>query len=287
MRGLNLLFSIGALFRMALGELVVVSDGESPSTGSEMVIHGSGAGCLQEAAVGDHLLVEYNVSINGVFNEELSRVSPQAYHHFILEPGPAFPVMNAIEGMCVNATRILKWTAEDSASKVAVNSEGEGIGNEAKATGSINFSPFRITDFAASSGQVDLSVRLHYATPTGPDFDVFQALHERNISRIIDIIDSYHGVNSVDENGQSILMLATRNSAMAVVASLLNARKPRIQVNMAKSNGFTALFYSIELPSPSILQALLRRGADPNARLQEQGSKGNTPLHFACMLERR
>ena len=37
---------------------------------------------------------------------------------------------------------------------------------------------------------------------------------------------------------------------------------------------------------PGILQALLRRGADPNVAVLQEGSKGNTPLHFACLLEK-
>lgn len=51
-------------------------------------------------------------------------------------------------------------------------------------------------------------------------------------------------------------------------------------------SGFTAVFYAVEKAEPSILQALLRRGADPNAVVAQDGSRGNTPLHFACMLEK-
>ena len=34
------------------------------------------------------------------------------------------------------------------------------------------------------------------------------------------------------------------------------------------------------------MQALLRKGADPNAIILQDGSRGNSPLHFACMLEK-
>jgi ankyrin repeat protein len=34
------------------------------------------------------------------------------------------------------------------------------------------------------------------------------------------------------------------------------------------------------------MQALLRKGADPNIAIRQEGSKGNTPLHFACMFEK-
>jgi ankyrin repeat protein len=46
------------------------------------------------------------------------------------------------------------------------------------------------------------------------------------------------------------------------------------------------LFYAIEKSSPSIITALLRRGADPNVAIFAEGSKGNTPLHFACLFEK-
>jgi ankyrin repeat protein len=46
------------------------------------------------------------------------------------------------------------------------------------------------------------------------------------------------------------------------------------------------LFYAVEHSSPGILQALLRRGANPNIVLNQEGSKGNTPLHFACLMEK-
>jgi ankyrin repeat protein len=34
------------------------------------------------------------------------------------------------------------------------------------------------------------------------------------------------------------------------------------------------------------MQALLRKGADPNVVIRQDGARGNTPLHFACMLEK-
>ena len=35
-------------------------------------------------------------------------------------------------------------------------------------------------------------------------------------------------------------------------------------------NGYTALFYALELPSTSIMKALLRRGANPNLSVTQK-----------------
>jgi ankyrin repeat protein len=43
----------------------------------------------------------------------------------------------------------------------------------------------------------------------------------------------------------------------------------------------------VEKGSPDILSALLRRGGDPNAIALQENSKGNTPLHFACLLAKQ
>ena len=94
-------------------------------------------------------------------------------------------------------------------------------------------------------------------------------------------------VNAIDEYGQSILMTAVQRGVLPVVASLLNARRPRVEVDLTKGNGFTALFYAVDLPQVSIMQALLRRGANPNQVLTSEGNRGNTPLHLAVRFEKR
>ena len=43
-----------------------------------------------------------------------------------------------------------------------------------------------------------------------------------------------------------------------MVASLLNTRLPKVDVNMAKTNGFNALFYAVEGNAWN-LEALLRQ----------------------------
>jgi ankyrin repeat protein len=138
------------------------------------------------------------------------------------------------------------------------------------------------------SGDVNCKLILTLHHITQPEhYEIFMAMRMNNFSKVIDLIDDQRGINALDEYGQSVLMLAVQRGALPVVASLLNARRPRVDVNLSKGNGFNALFYSIELRDASLLQALLRRGANPNSQLNSEGSRGNTPLHVACLLEQK
>jgi ankyrin repeat protein len=82
-------------------------------------------------------------------------------------------------------------------------------------------------------------------------------------------------------------MTAVQRGVLPVVAGLLNARRPRVDIDMEKGNGFSALFYAVDLPNVSIMQALLRRGANPNKQLNSEGNRGNTPLHLSCRLDKK
>jgi ankyrin repeat protein len=130
-----------------------------------------------------------------------------------------------------------------------------------------------------------MDLRVEQITDT-TDYQIFDAFKRDNLSRVLDLVDSHVGVNAMDEYGQTPLMMAVSKQYLPVIASLLNTRRPKVDVNAAKSSGFTAIFYAVERGTPTILQALLRRGADPNAVILQESSRGNTPLHYACMLEK-
>jgi ankyrin repeat protein len=119
------------------------------------------------------------------------------------------------------------------------------------------------------------------------DYQIFNYMKMKNYQGVAEMIDNKKGVNALDEWGQSILMLAARENELTVVATLLNARMPKVNVNAAKSSGYTALFYAIENRDTNILKALLRRGANPNVLLKQEGAVGNTPLHFSCLMEKQ
>jgi hypothetical protein len=195
-----------------------------------------------------------------------SQMAPENFHYVVLQDDES-ALHRTLKGMCENSSRQLRWV---------------GAGNK-----DIFLSPLieQIT-LDAKHGNVELLVRVRHITPP-EDYDIHTAMRNGNYSRVIDMIDDQHGVNAIDEYGQSILMTAVQLGVLPVVASLLNVRRPRVDVNLAKGNGFTALFYALDLKQPSILQALLRRGGNPNSALDSEGNRGNTPLHVSCRFELR
>lgn len=171
-----------------------------------------------------------------------------------------------MKGMCLNSTRRITW---DSSKKVN--------------TQPIFVDPALGLKTSTDGIYIDLTVQ-HITTHD--EYQMFSALRGANYSQVLDLIEKHVGVNAVDEWGQTPLMVAVQTNRVDVVAALLNTRLPKADVNAAKPSGYTALFYAIERAGPSIVSALLRRGADPNVALLHEGSKGTTPLHFACMLEK-
>ena len=216
--------------------------------------------CNKIAKVGDHLLLEYElIGSEGII---ASQRVPEMYTHLILEDEDK-PILRALKGMCENSSRVIVWD---------------------KAGSGIDTSPVvgRAFEENSSGGEVRMNLFLNRITEPD-DYQIFIAMRMNNFSKVIDLVDEGKGVNAVDENGVTILMAAVMrgDNGLPIVATLLNARMPKVDVNMAKANGFTALIYSIE-HGPHMMQALLRRGADPNHQLTTEGMEGNTPLHLAC-----
>lgn len=230
----------------------------------------SSESCTKLAKGGDHVLLTFTSRFG---NGSQGPSHPQYMQplHAVLDPQSELPLHEAIVGMCENGTRTLKWSSLSAVHEVALHpivgiKKHLSLDEEADQSFSLNIHVERITE------------------PT--DYEIFVALRKENISHVLDLIDEHKGINSMDEYGQTPLMLAVSKQYTAVVASLLNARMPKVDVNMAKTSGFTAVFYAVESATPSILQALLRRGANPNAHVLQEGSRGNTPLHYACLLEK-
>jgi len=115
--------------------------------------------------------------------------------------------------MCKNATRAISWS---SPSKVDL----------------------RPLFVKASSGQLSdgLTITIRVVHITDADnYRIFDYIKSGNISAALDMIDEHKGVNAVDEWGQTTLMTAVQMNSLELISSLLNTRRPRVNVNMAKS----------------------------------------------------
>lgn len=223
--------------------------------------------CEKIAKAGDHILVTYETwFVNGSAGPSHPQYTQPL--HTILDPRDELPLHQAIKGMCQNSTRALKWDSTSMLHGVALHPIiGVGLG------------VLELNEPLVMDLHVD-----HITDPS--DYQIFDAFKHNNVSRLLDLIDEHVGINAMDEYGQTPLMMAVSRQYLPVVASLLNTRRPKVDVNMAKASGFTAVYYAVEKATPTILQALLRRGADPNVAILQEGSRGNTPLHYACMLEK-
>lgn len=222
--------------------------------------------CDNIAKVGDHLLVEYSVIFQNS-SVGYSVESPESLFHFILEQAGDDNIVSAnIKGMCQNSTRKITFNAGTP----------------------VKLSPLLYSGYPLSlikDESLDVVVKVvHVTDPL--DYQIFSPLLEGNISAVVDLINNHHGINAKDEFGETPLIVSVRQNLLTPLAALLNTRMPKVDVNYAKSNGFTALMYSVQANQPTLLSALLRRGADPNLTVKQQGSRGNTALHFACAEEK-
>ncbi len=118
-----------------------------------------------------------------------------------------------MKGMCQNASRSLQFYSAKEA----------------------NLNPLLFSTLLSEVGNVALDVIIHVQYITKQeDYQIFDAL-KSNFSRVLDLIDEQKGVNAMDEWGQTPLMIAVSNNNMSpIFAALMNARRPKVDVNIAK-----------------------------------------------------
>lgn len=221
------------------------------------------ADCVQITAPGDHLLITYRAYREDGETIEPAFQKPGQLFHMALEQNDILPMHKYLKGLCANETRILRFE------------NGAGL--------DLSPTPINPNNLIDLEEKVSIEFTIEHIT-TPSDYQIFGAWREGNLSLVLDMITEHRGVNAFDEWGQTLLMHAVQRGSIEVVSALLNTRMPKVDVNVAKSNGFSALLYAVDLPSTSLLKALLRRGADPNCQLRI--GAGNTPLHLAAIFEK-
>jgi len=218
--------------------------------------------CMNIAEHSDHVLFTYKIKYESLSLGVATSPKLEVQHLVLDEFGS--PVHQALKGMCPNATRLIKFTTETDTDLSPL------------------FPP--TSNYSPVDEAVEVELTVHHVT-TANDFRIFDAFRAFNYSQIIDYIEAHIGVNAYDEGGNTPIMLAAQDGGIPLIAALLNARMPKVNVNQAKLSGHSAIFYSIVHSKPTVLNALLRRGANPNVSLKTEESFGATPLHFACTLE--
>lgn len=172
--------------------------------------------CDEIAMSGDHILLEYSlVFANGT--EWIGVQAPEQLYHVALDISDTLPVKVALKGMCSNSTRKLTWKQGEKMNSDPIFISREGLND--------------------LDEEVSLVMKVVHIT-TQENYQIFNALAKRNISQVLDLIDEHKGINAVDEWGQTVLMIAVSNNQLDVVSALLNTRRPRVDINMAKSVSF-------------------------------------------------
>lgn len=191
--------------------------------------------CDSVVKPGDHLLLEYSLLFeNGTTAVTLAAPSPLLYT--TVSEGDDYIVQRGLKGMCKNATRKITWTGEAD-----------------------SVSPLELPTLALlPSIRSAIVTVVHLTEPE--DFDIFRHLNEVNSTGVYGMLTERRGALAVNEWGDSPLMIAVRNDYLSAFSYFINARKPMIDINFAKSSGHTALFYAVPLKLTSMVKALLQRG---------------------------
>ena len=165
--------------------------------------------CQIFAKYGDHLLLEYSLQFdNSIPLDEIH--PPESLLHLHLD---ASLDQFMVKGMCRNSTRLVRWESANG----------------------LNFYPFTTTS-TPLTGDVPITLNLTLHAITEPaDYEVFEAFRARNGSRVLQLINDHKGVNAVDEWGNTLLMLAVQAGHIHIISALLNARRPAVDVNLAKA----------------------------------------------------
>ena len=175
--------------------------------------------CEERSESGDHLLVRYSLKSTNPDKAPLFSMASWEQQHLQLgSPDTPSAFNEGLLGMCAGERRRLTFS-------------GHAFGlSEAEAAGA----PTVVSE-----------VELLTLTTEG-DFHVFDLIDKGDVGAIMEMVDNHAGVNAVDRHGNSALMAAVQGGSrmQMVVATLLNAWRPKADVDFVKPSGHSVLFYA-------------------------------------------
>lgn len=130
-----------------------------------------------------------------------------------LRPLQGSDLESALVGMCPNEIRKLTWDHWNS---------------------SLYFPLTLSSSVTASSDEpLTILIRLHAVT-TAKNYSIFDPISRQDFGTVFDLLSDHIGVNAVDEWGQSPLIISVINRYTPLIATLLNAHHPKVDVNYTK-----------------------------------------------------
>ncbi|GAB0097259.1 Acyl-CoA-binding domain-containing protein 6 [Sergentomyia squamirostris] len=145
-----------------------------------------------------------------------------------------------------------------------------------KSSPDIHFSQSTSSAFGSKSW---VSVSTH--RPDEADIDdenktIFDHVQDKNFPKFIDSLDSCSDVNTLDDNGLSVLHWAADRGQDEMLRVML--KRPEVNVNVLDEDGQTPLHYAAFCGHPRCAQILLDAGADETIK----DSSGQTCYDVAC-----
>ena len=107
----------------------------------------------------------------------------------------------------------------------------------------------------------------------------------QSVNRLVTHYDFEETVSSTDINGSTILHIATKKHDLDMVEKIIQMGKVNLNAKEKRMiGGYTAVHHACALNLPEILIALLKAGANPDAKAESE--LGDTPLHICCKTDR-
>mmetsp|Transcript_15137 Transcript_15137/g.19846 ORF Transcript_15137/g.19846 Transcript_15137/m.19846 type:complete len:320 (+) Transcript_15137:190-1149(+) len=222
--------------------------------------------CKYHAESGDHLMISFSIK-DAETSKHIYSLPDYKHQHIELGDSKVLPGLSkGLEGVCKGEVRYIKVP------------EHLGYGPEK------SYLPEISEMMWDGVGTLGFTVTVHYLT-SALDYQIFDLWHNKDYAGVVGFVNEHKGNNAVDEWGGTVMMYAVQQGQTLVMAALLNAYRPKSDVNIAKASGHTALMYATLQKESIFMRSLLKLGADPNVSVTHGEKKGWTPLHFACSFD--